>query len=721
MIKKIRLYVFFFYLLPFVFHLAQSENPIDRKALVTRHNVVITSFDSLSSLSVGNGELAFTVDATGMQTFPEHYEKGIPLGTQSQWAWHKFPNPYKYTFEETLREYDFNGKKVTYPVQWSEPERNRNAANWLRQNPHRLHLGIIGLELTGKDGKEIEINNIKNIRQELNLWSGEITSRFEIDNEIVEVKTVCHSELDMVSFHIESDLILEGRLKINFRFAYPAGEHTDMACDWNSPEKHKTIIETIDNKAIFQRILDEEKYFVSINWKGKAEFLEKEKHYFILSPSGNDTKFEMSCLFTNLPTGQAGEKKYEQLPDFSSTQENSNKHWQKFWTTGGAIDFSGSIDPRAIELERRIILSQYLMAIQCAGSLPPQETGLTYNSWFGKFHLEMHWWHGVHFALWNRIYLLEKSLNWYKKAFNSAKDIAERQGYDGIRWAKMTDPSGNDSPSSIGPFLIWQQPHIIYFAELCYREHKNIETLEKYKDLVFATADFMASFATYEKENDRYILGKGIIAAQERFNPEETFNTPLELAYWHWGLKTALDWCDRLNIDRNEKWENVLKKLSALPNKDGLYLAAESAQDSYTNERLMTDHPAVLGAFGMINGTDYIDTTIMKNTFNYVWDKWHWEETWGWDFPLTAMTAARLNIPEKAIDALFMNQKTNTYLVNGHNYQDDRLRLYLPGNGGLLSAVAMMCAGFEGNKIPNPGIPKNGKWKVRWENLKPIF
>ena len=26
----------------------------------------------------------------------------------------------------------------------------------------------------------------------------------------------------------------------------------------------------------------------------------------------------------------------------------------------------------------------------------------------GKFHLEMHWWHAVHFALWNRLELLEK-------------------------------------------------------------------------------------------------------------------------------------------------------------------------------------------------------------------------------------------------------------------------------------------------------------------------
>jgi hypothetical protein len=42
----------------------------------------------------------------------------------------------------------------------------------------------------------------------------------------------------------------------------------------------------------------------------------------------------------------------------------------------------------------------------------------------------------------------------------------------------------------------------------------------------------------------------------------------------------------------------------------------------------------------------------------------------------------------------------------------------MPGNGGLLTAIAMMVAGYDGAKEAMPGIPKNGKWKVRWEGLK---
>ena len=85
---------------------------------------------------------------------------------------------------------------------------------------------------------------------------------------------------------------------------------------------------------------------------------------------------------------------------------------------------------------------------------------------------------------------------------------------------------------------------------------------------------------------------------------------------------------------------------------------------------------------------------------------------------MTAMCATRLGDPEAAVNALLLPQRTNTYLVSGHNYQDDRLRVYLPGNGGLLTTVALMCAGWDGNQRKNPGFPK--EWDVRWEGLLPM-
>ena len=103
-------------------------------------------------------------------------------------------------------------------------------------------------------------------------------------------------------------------------------------------------------------------------------------------------------------------------------------------------------------------------------------------------------------------------------------------------------------------------------------------------------------------------------------------------------------------------------------------------------------------------------------------NNWDWESTWGWDYPLIAMTAARLGEPELAVEALLTDVTKNTYLPNGHNYQRDDLKIYLPGNGGLLSAVAMMCAGWEGAPESHaPGFPDSNEWVVRWEGLKPFL
>jgi hypothetical protein len=144
-------------------------------------------------------------------------------------------------------------------------------------------------------------------------------------------------------------------------------------------------------------------------------------------------------------------------------------------------------------------------------------------------------------------------------------------------------------------------------------------------------------------------------------------------------------------------------------------------EDSYSpNSKYTIDHPAVLAALSTLPSNGFVDTIVMHKTFDLVEKVWHWDHTWGWDFPLVAMTATRLHQPEKALNALLRKVTTNTYLVNGHNYQNQRLTLYLPGNGGLLSAIALMCAGYDGNKTANPGFPDNGKWKVRWEGLKPM-
>lgn len=686
-----------------------AEARINRKALLQRNNPVVHGFDSLASLSVGNGGFAVTVDATGLQTFPMHYSKGIPLGTQSDWGWHSFSNPKGYVPEDAYRDYDFGrGRMEPYSVQFNDPGRQQDAANWLRINPHRLHLGVMGFELP----ETVTFDDFSDMTQTLLLGSGIIDSRYTLQGVPVHVQTVCHPERDLLSARIKT----RQPMPVKLHFPYPTGEHADDACDWNADSKHTTsMVSRRNNLAVFRRTIDATTYYVVMQWQGEVSIAEKSANCFVITPTMGD--FAFSCEF--LPVYTTTFSDYA-LPTFNEVAEASALSWADFWNKGGVVDFSACTDPRAPELERRVVLSQYLMAIQAAGDTPPQETGLTYNSWYGKFHLEMIWWHQSHFPLWGHADKLDHTLSWYEKARPMAKSIASRQGYDGVRWMKMTDPSAAEAPSKVGSFLIWQQPHLIYLAELVYRADPSKKVLEKYFKLVQETAEFMYSFADYDEKSGRYIL-KGIIPAQETLRAAETVNPPLELSAWHFGLSTAQLWRERMGMRRISEWDRLLHRLSPLAADDqGRYLAAETATDSYTNTRYLTDHPAVLGALGMYPHSRLVDEETMSRTLHALWNLWGWDTSWGWDYPMTAMCAARLGEPLKAVDALLMPETKNTYLANGHNYQSSRLRLYLPGNGGLLTAIAMMCAGWDGSDGVNPGFPADGTWNVKWEGLSPM-
>jgi hypothetical protein len=681
---------------------AANSLRIDRRALVSRHQPVLRAFDDGSPLSVGNGELAFTADVTGLQTFAEAFEGTIPLATLSHWGWHTAPNPQGWSIDR-FRHTEFGGRGYAdIPGDRRTPE-----IEWLRANPHRLHLGRIGFELLRADRRAARPGDLTDVEQVLDLWNGALRSRFRLDGEAVTVETLCHPRLDLIAVRVVSPLLPRGRIGVRLDFPYGAGRPT--AADWTRPEAHETLlVRSTARGALLERRLDADRYHVRLAWAGAMGAL-AERHRFLVAPAGGGDALELAVAFSPAPVT-------ENLPAFAETRRAAREHWNRFWTRGGAIDLSGSRDPRWRELERRIVLSQYLTAIQCAGRYPPPETGLTFNSWEGKFHLEMHWWHAAHFALWGRLPLLERSLGYYSSILPRARATARRQGYSGARWPKMTDPSGAESPSSVGPFLVWQQPHPIYYADLVLRERGDRATLERFRDVVLEAAEFMASFASRD-EAGRYVLGPTLQAAQEIFPKDHTLNPPFELAYWRWGLLAAQRWRERLGLPREREWDRVLAGLADLPARDGKYLFAETAPASFADPRWARDHPSVAAALGVLPGPG-VDPATMRRTLEWILENWSWGDTWGWDYPMLAMCAARLGEPERAIDALLLDTPKNTYRKNGHNHQRPGLTVYLPGNGGLLAAVAMMAAGWDGAPAgPAPGFPREG-WRVRWEGLR---
>ena len=130
--------------------------PIDRHALVARHNVELTAYNGERPLQVGNGEFAFGMDATGLQSF-------APFNTMSQWGWHRSPLPPGVKRSDyAMSSVETHGRPVPYPL--PDPK-HPELSDWLRKNPHRLNLGRLGLAFTKADGSLATEGDLRNVRQ----------------------------------------------------------------------------------------------------------------------------------------------------------------------------------------------------------------------------------------------------------------------------------------------------------------------------------------------------------------------------------------------------------------------------------------------------------------------------------------------------------------------------------------------------------------------------
>lgn len=722
---------------------------IDRKALVTRHNVKLDLIDPEAPVMVGNGNLAMALDITGLQTFREQYSEFSPLLTQAQWAWHSFPNPENLTIEDTYRPIKAHGKTYLYPyiTDWSQVEENA-AISYLRRNPHRFSLGRLSFE-TIEEGETapLDFASVKETHQTLDLWTGKAHSQFVVEGERVEVTTSIHPDRDMVIVEVRSPLVASGRLGLELAFPYVSDVLNPDPTDLDAPEKHSTKLQMADERtAVFRRKLDDTTYAARARLGEAVSVRETRPHHFSIKAVDHTDTLRFMLEYG------PDESRMKSALDYDTAVADVTKGWQDYWQNGGVIDFSGSSNPKAAELERRVVLSQYLTAVNTGGDFIPQEEGLYSNSWNGKFHHEMHSWHVAHFLLWNRGDHVRNSLGWYNRTLDKAKQRAVHYERDGAWWPKMTGDDAVESPSTINPFIMWQQPHPIYLAELAWRNDPSKETLERYKEVVFETGDLLASFPVRDKDSGAYVIGPPIVPVQEVWDAGTTVNPAFEVAYYAWGLETAQVWRERLGLERKAQWDEVLDGLSPLPSQKGLYLpvanapdfwqsiarpecagglgttggldAAGAAPDSTCFNR---DHPSFLMATGLIPG-NRVDPEMMRRTMMATDEYWDFRQTWGWDFPMMAMTATRLGEPEKAIHYLMMDAANNQYGLTGltpryHLGTDGYSKnadTYFPSNGALLAAVALMAAGWDGAETEMPGFPEDGSWVVRYEDINPL-
>jgi hypothetical protein len=671
---------------------------VDRRGLASAYGVSVRSVLPAAPLTVGNGSLGFTVDVTGLQTWPSLYpgadsdgDEGTLLGTLSDWGWHSSPGGDGYSGAHCGQTYETRRGPVRYTDLPGGLGSLSAEEAWLRANPHRLDLLRMGFDGLSRD-------DAGGFDQRLDLWTGLITSSFLAGGSAVSVQTCVHPHLDVIAVKISSSLLSAGDLRVRLAFPYGSG-HRGNAADWTRSSAHVSDVSLAPGRrgCVVRRSLDgTPSYVATVGLSAGGTVSVTGSH--VLAVSSSRQVLEIVVALSG-PDGPASRLSLS----YDAIESAARSWWADFWSRGAAVDVTASDDPRAGELQRRIMLSQYLTAVNCAGTMPPQETGLLCNSWSGKSHLEMHWWHAAHFALWGRPDLLSRSLDWYSRILPAAQSLALSQGYAGARWPKQCGPLGDQTPSPIAPFLVWQQPHVIYLAELL-RASGEPDSVTRYAPLVFESARFMASFA--DLTPDGYSLGPPLVPAQESYAADRArlANPSFELAYWSWGLRVASRWLELAGLPPEPTWDAVASAMAPLPVQDGVYAAVLNQGSPVT---VRDDHPSMLYGYGVVPPTAGVDPVVMAATLRSVLADWDWGSTWGWDYPAMAMTAARLGLADLAVDALLMDVPKNQYLVNGHNWQTPALPAYLPGNGGLLAAVALMA---------RLGAFPSG-WKVYWEGL----
>lgn len=689
---------------------------IDRRRLVRRHNPVLTAAHPTGALTVGNGDIALTVDASGLQSFPRFHELvpdprrvpldgfsglpeqlarrfdaddfQIPLRTQSSWGWYSTRTERKVRLLDTATPYETHRGVVPYLDRMGlqrpgDPIADEYVSGaWFHFNPRRAHLGR--LTLVGPDGVPLaDPRLLEGVRCELDLVTGAVVSSYSIGGEPVNVVTVADPTQQRFATRVESGLLRQG-----WGVAWVFDAQPDDLAPFEEPLQTSTAWREKESGCWRgRRVVEDSEYFVEVRTSGA-----------IRQEDGSAVASTDSSALEVVVALAPDEEALCAAASFQEVRDAASAWWDEYWQRGAAVSLAGSTDERANELERRIVLSQYLLAVNAAGATPPAESGLTYNTWSGKFHLEMHWWHGAHFPLWGRGDLLERSLGWYHEALESAVRTARWQGYRGARWPKQTDTSARESPSNIGVFLLWQQPHIIHLLELLRAEGRDDDFLRRHYPLVEATAEFMVDFAA--EDDGVFVLPPPLIPAQESYLVDRATNADptFELAYWSWALRIAGEWRERLGLEPNREWARVadgMRRPEPLP--DGTYPALATPP-----MLIRRDHPSMLMALGWLPDTGLIDPERMADTLDAVWAEWDLQSSWGWDYPVLAMTAARLGQIDRALEALLLPSPKNVFLANGHNPQmPGFLTLYLPANGGLLAAIAHIAAAVErGHDLP---------------------
>ena len=230
---------------------------INRKEILDRYQPTHEGeWDHLTPFSVGNGDFAFTVDGTGLQSAWIGEDAVTPTLTMSNFGWHRYPKASRDYSKLRLQEFDANGRKIGYMTDSSGQEM---LFDDLRQNPHKFNLAKIGLSLPDwpqNPDRKVVFRGITNLKQVLNIYEGIIYSSYHLNDTSVEVETFVHPKRNIVGIRIQSGL-LQTKMGVEISFPYPS--HHITGSDWNKIDAHHSILEG----TVIKRVVDDTEYAIT--------------------------------------------------------------------------------------------------------------------------------------------------------------------------------------------------------------------------------------------------------------------------------------------------------------------------------------------------------------------------------------------------------------------------------------------------------------------------
>lgn len=588
-----------------------------KKSDIIKYNLKFNHIDSKNPVTIGNGDFAITLDQTGTQSLYEIY-KDIPLSTMSNKNWF-------YKDKKDIKPSYVDGKAYMLFNLDNDPNYQTN-----RQYPFKYSFMQI---LLYDDDKLIDINNIKDVKQELDLYKGIVTSSFNYKEKINKTISFIYQDHDEFNFKLQSD-----NLNLALKFNYPSYTKNGYRLD---------ILPNVLVKEDRITLLYDDKNSLSFKLKSSSNYQIVENTLIF-----DDNNVSFSLALDEIKEG---------------------KLLDEFWKCDNGIIIDNE------ELVKKMVLSKYLLHVNSTGIYPPQESGLTYNCWNSKFHLEMHLIHSLWNIYNNHVGDLVKSFDYYLSIMPSSLKRASLNGYKGLRFPKMTGPDGEDSPSNIGPLLIWQAPHILFMLQEIYYLYNKENIIKKYEPLISGTIDFMISFLTLK--DSKYQMLDPLLEACESIPLDRCQNPSFELEYWRYILERQPKIDTVLYGYQRYDYLDITSKIITPKEDDGIYLKTYGVIDKYD---LYKDHPTE-GFLMSFFKSKIVDKEKMVKTIDYILKNMDLSSYWGWDFPFLGLSLLNCGEIEKSIEVTQLNTINNQYLYNGYNTSPrDDLKAYLPGNGAFL-------------------------------------